>query len=320
MAAPRVVLFVFAGRRPNLELQLPFVRRILADNPNTEFHIWNLARDNSDDKYLQTITAERTTLFNEYRHKSSPGYEHAYRHYASPEYEGTVFVKLDDDVVFLQTDRFAAFVDAIQAHPTAVLSANTINNGACTPLEPALYERFQQTGIPLLDVHKHPGYAALAHNYFFNHHPQLLAQDVDLVPTDDWLSINAIGYTWQTGRELADLVCTPCEPRNVAGRDLAWLGDEGVVNTMPRIVMRGFLACHLTFGPQKLTETQLQPWRAQYAAISEKYLATAGISPAGGLPPLSPTSRAQTVPQAIHQTRWADASTGNNPAVGRFTP
>lgn len=41
----RVILFVFAGRRPNMELQLPFARRILEEHPNTEYHVWNLARE-----------------------------------------------------------------------------------------------------------------------------------------------------------------------------------------------------------------------------------------------------------------------------------
>lgn len=290
----RIIIFVFAGRKPNLELQLPFIRRILEENPNTEYDVWNLARDNGDSKYLQTIQGERITIRNEYR-KHSPGYAQVYNHYTDPQYKGCIFVKLDDDIIFLQTERFPNFVHAIQTHRRAIISANVINNGACTPLEPNLYEKFQRIGVPLLDAHTSTGFAGVAHNYFFNHHTELLAQDINLTPTENWLSINAIGYTWLTGCKIAKLVGTKCEPQDVAGRHLHWLGDEGTANTFPRIIMQGFLACHLTFGPQNLTTTQLMPWRNRYAEIGAEYL--------DGRP---------------HDS--AELLCSNNPLAGRYTP
>ncbi|OTR07280.1 hypothetical protein B9M83_09230, partial [Mycobacteroides abscessus] len=58
----RVILFVFAGRKANMELQVPYIKRILAEHPNVEYHVWNLARDPKDAEYLQTITGERITV------------------------------------------------------------------------------------------------------------------------------------------------------------------------------------------------------------------------------------------------------------------
>jgi hypothetical protein len=277
---PRVILFVFAGRRPNMELQLPFVRRILAENPDVDYHIWDLARTRRDSDYLQTITGDRITVHNEFR-RTTPGYDSVYRHYAESQYQDCVFVKIDDDIVFLQTERFRDFVDAVKANPNVMMSANIINNGACTSLEPSLMGKFRRLGIPLLDVHKSTEYAAMAHNYFFDHHQDLLEQPIKCVPTTQWLSINTIGYTATMATAIANKVGSTCgtakKPKLVAGRALTSFGDEGLVNTFPRSIMRGFLSCHLTFGPQNLTDEILAPWRSRYGEIGQGYLAaTAG--------------------------------------------
>lgn len=35
----RVILFVFAGRKANMQLQVPYIKRILAEHPNVEYDI-----------------------------------------------------------------------------------------------------------------------------------------------------------------------------------------------------------------------------------------------------------------------------------------
>jgi hypothetical protein len=55
-SAQRVIIFCFAGRRANLEIQLLFIRRVLADHPDAEYHVWNLARTEEDD----SVRARRT--------------------------------------------------------------------------------------------------------------------------------------------------------------------------------------------------------------------------------------------------------------------
>lgn len=273
---PRVIMFVFAGRQANMELQLPFTRRVLAENPQVEYHIWNLCRDASDVAFLRTIQGERITVRDDY-YEQRPGWNQVYWHYADPAYRDCLFVKLDDDVVFLETDRFGAFVDAIAENPGVVLAANTVNNGACTPLEPGLWEQFVDCDIPLLDVHMSNAYAERVHGYFFEHTHEMLGQPVELVETLDWLSINAIGYDWAAGRRFSARLGQP-HTGIVAGRSWSTasrLGDEGSVNMYRRIIVRGFVAGHLTFGPQAPSQEQLDRWRSRYAEISQCYLTAA---------------------------------------------
>lgn len=270
-----VVIFCFAGRRQNMELQLPLIRRILAENPDTEYHVWNLARNEDDNRYLRSIEGERITVLNDHYGDPTPWsrFNDIYRHYTNPVYSDCLFVKVDDDVVFLETDRFRDFVDAVDANRGSVLSAKVVNNGACTPTEPGLWLEFLSLGLPLLDVHLSSDYAQMSHTYFFGHSSEMLNQPTKIIPTDDWLSINTIGYDYSTGLEIAAKLGTPSPP-HIAGRD--WvdtlLGDEGTVNTLPRLILEGFLTCHLSFGPQCLPFDDL---RKRYAEIAEHYLGAA---------------------------------------------
>jgi hypothetical protein len=237
-----------------------------------------MARLPADNRYLRTIEGDRITVINDFY---DPNHGHAhfdkiYRHYTDPQYQGFQFVKLDDDVVFIETDRFADFLDAIPLRGDVILSAKVVNNGACTPTEPGLWDGFASIGIPLLDVHKHYVYADISHNYFFDHWPDMVGQPVKLIHTEDWLSINLIGYIWEMGFQFSPLLRTR-SPRHIAGRDFthhSFLGDEGVVNMFPRFIFQGMTACHLYFGPQLAQggEKPFDKMRQRYAEIGQKYL------------------------------------------------
>lgn len=269
-----VIFFMFAGRRGNLEVNLPVIRRILNDNPNVEFHLWNLARVPSDTEYIDSISGERIAVC---KLATRAGYRYMSRvweHYTAPRFAGCRFVKIDDDVVFLEAERFGSFLDAIENNPDIVVSANTVNNGACTPFNTGLWNGFTDLNIPLLDVHQSNAYAEMAHEYFLEHWPDMLEQRVELAQTEDWLSINLIGMHWPMLCNIAGKIGTR-SPEWIAGR--RWepgniVGDEGAVNMFPRSVVRGFVVAHLGFGPQNLTDQQEDGWRSRYAALGKKYL------------------------------------------------
>jgi hypothetical protein len=322
----RVIMFVFAGRRGNMECQVPLVRRILDENPDVEYHVWNFTCNKADNAYIRELSGERITVYNEfYGSYGSKIWKWVYRHYAQPEYQDCLFVKMDDDIVFLQTARFGVFLAAIDAHRGWVVSANIVNNGACAPLELALWEEFQALDVPLLDIHKQNRYAEIAHNYFFEHHQELLAQPIELIPTEDWLSINIIGYDWQVAKEAAVRVGQVPHPSFISGRNFPalWgLGDEGMFNMLPRMIMRGFAAAHLTFGPQSCTGDQQARWQGRYAEIGQRYLDASryeNLSINDPLPGLSPVSCAYRGAPRV-QGGHVLASGENDPCAGRFLP
>jgi hypothetical protein len=339
----QVIIFVFAGRRPNLELQLPMVRRILDENPNTRFDIWNFARNESDREFIKTITGERIMVWNgtsegfaspvptlgEGKQFGAGEHNAAYEHYSQPQFKDTVFVKVDDDIVFLETARFATFIKAIRAYPHAALVANIINNGACTPVTPGIWDGFRKLGMSLLDIHRYGSFAEMAHSYFFTHYGDMLSDEVELIPTTDWLSINAVGYTWPVLQRVITTIGTP-HPAYLAGRNMVgWgrvFGDEGVFQLLPRIIVKGFTCAHLTYGPQESGDS-LDRWRENYRLIGQSYLDSFPPPDHVDLPGLSAVSSGQTAhidrEALIAQwgpNNWRVRALENDPCVGRFTP
>jgi hypothetical protein len=279
-------MFCFGGRRGNLELQLPHIRRILEENPQVVYHLWNLAKDPADAEWIRSglegirMPMGRFIVRNEFAGPNPwERFGDIYAEYANPIYMAHDFVKIDDDVVFIQTARFGEFLRSIAAMPDTIVSAKVINNGACTPTEGPLYRTWQREfpRMKLLDVHKHLSYASLSHGYFFDHWQMMLDQENFLIPTEDWLSINLIGYNWNLGTKINALLGTP-SPRLIAGRSyrpsLHRVGDEGAVNMLPRAILQGFLAAHLYFGPQakQMTPGMIDGLRHQYGLIGKEYL------------------------------------------------
>jgi hypothetical protein len=289
----RTILFAFWGRQKNVELQLPFIQRIIKENPNVEFHGWDLCRDHQDSRYLRKLpTGDRFLIRTEFYQgdgKAMHGQNRVWKHYTGTEYRDCVFVKIDDDDLFLETNHFAQFVKSAVDHPEHVVSALTINNGACTRHIPAIWDIFEQleptlpedaTPHPelarLLAVHRSAEYAELSHRWFHQNWQTLIGQPTNLIPSKDWLSINCLAYTWDVGRKISALIGSR-HPREVAGRSFsrtARVGDEGAANTLPKLINTGFVAGHLNFGPQEraMDPALLTELRKLYADISRQYL------------------------------------------------
>lgn len=291
-----VILFVFAGRKPNMALQVPLIKRILADNPNADYHIWDLARNPDDSDYLRSIEGERISVITDFAGDNPwTRFNDVFCHYAAEKYRDHLFMKIDDDVVFLETDRFRDFIQAVDDNRSAVVSAKVINNGACTVIDPGLYELFRAMSFPLLDVHQSAEYARMAHNYLFDHAVELLGEPLQLIPTADWLSINLIGYDWHMGCRIASHLGKP-SPQYIAGRRFrrGVIGDEGRVNMLPRMILQGFLAGHLYFGPQAkaMGDAELDAFRSRYAELGKQHR--------------DATDEGARAAYAVEKPRWAE--------------
>lgn len=281
------ILYAFWGRRENVELQMPYIRRILDEHADIEFHGWDLSRNPADSKYLRSITGDRITVQTAfYGPLPSRGQVKVWRYYTDPKFRDTHFVKVDDDVIFLDTNHFADFVEASKANPDAVVSALTINNGASTPLIPELWDNYNTLNIPLLDVHLSPEYAEMCHRWFHTNWQTITTQTATLTPSETWVSINCIAYTWHMGRTIAGVLGTR-SPNMIADREFPRInargrmsghkvGDEGAVNMQPVAIYTGMTAGHFTFGPQEFTPATEHELRKLYTDISRQYLQRVG--------------------------------------------
>lgn len=258
-----------------MELQLPFVRRILAQHPEVEYHIWDLAHNELDHQWLQAVSGERITVYGDF-YDDAPWrwMDDIYRFYTDDRFTDCRFVKIDEDVVFLQDNTFGDFISAIDDNPGTVISAKVINNGAGTRLIPALFRKYRDE---LARVSLNLDYADTCHSYMFENFRELTCESRELVTIRDWLSINLIGYSYETGCVIAKQIgyFTPsgaydevCNVPPEVDQD-GLLGDEGVVNLFPRLMLQGFLACHLYFHPQRnqMSDAHIANLQDRYAEV-----------------------------------------------------
>ncbi|MGU3650684.1 hypothetical protein [Mycolicibacterium sp. A43C] len=290
----RTILYVFAGREENIKVALPLYRDILDRNPDTEIHLWDLCRDPADSRYLRSINGidrlQVRTEFSAPGGVASIGQSRVWKYYAGAEFRDAVFVKCDDDVLFLETKAFSAFVQTAAARPGVVTSALTINHGASTHLLPEVQEMFEQLSVPLLDVHLSADYAELSHHWFFENWQTIIGRPNAVTRASSWVSINCIAYTWEMGRTIAETIGlrSPARiadreypPRTTSGRTLRHrVGDEGAVNMQTVVIDAGMVVGHLAFGPQLrsedlrvLSDDELAELRGLYADVGRQYLA-----------------------------------------------
>jgi hypothetical protein len=174
-----------------------------------------------------------------------------YRFYAERggEYADTVFIKCDDDIVYMDLERLSDFIRFRRQNPEYfLLSANVVNNGVCAYIQ-------QQLGILPFGVAKlemPPGglkgslwesgeKATAVHNYFLANADRFRRCGLETFAVNTRISINCIAWL---GQDLPSF-------------DSRFLDDEfDLTVTLPNFLDRGnaiylpFVASHLSFRPQ----------------------------------------------------------------------
>lgn len=293
----RVIFFTFAGRTANMEVQRPHVTRLLDQNPGSELHLWDLTRQQSDQRYLMdwAIMDQRVVLMSQFHTghpircikppgprrrghprctcmKCKPPYEQPYKWYANlpGNYDDHVFVKFDDDVIWMDTDAFPEVLSFLETRPNAVASANVANNVVCAKYEPSLSALtrtcFDLGGsLPMYDrdwwaLHTDPAFARLSHEWMVSRLSGAVLPRKPVRPRPgERISINFVAMKYPTLVRAASMMRE--------GR----LGDEGTIDSMLPWIIPNFRVAHLTFGPQeKGMERWMQETRNQYRQLTRE--------------------------------------------------
>lgn len=287
----KIVLFVFAGRKANLEIQRPYIDRILDEYPQAEYHLWDLTRTPEDGEYVRSLDGQHegrvrvlTQLHDGHPIQCRntrrcrcivhrPPYEKPFEYYANDRsYRDAMFVKLDDDVLFLETKRFGDLLVYLDFHPNAVFSANVVNNVVCAKHDKELREKLEHSYAVESDkewwlLHTDADFARACHSWFLDNWRRLTKANRKVAPSralpGEFVSINCIAFTHPTMKRISSAI----------GRE-GRLGDEGAVDRLLPRIATGFRVAHLTFGPQDkaMSPAELDDLRSQYAALSKEYL------------------------------------------------
>lgn len=206
MGSSRVILTTFAGRRDRMSLLLGYAVAALRRGVISEYHVWDYARNATDQRWISTLPRLGPGIL--VHRPSGPRYDAYYDHYREPEYGDAVFIKADDDIVFIDLEQLPAFIAYRRFDTeTFLLSANIVNNGVCA------FHQQAHGAVPrsLMELPYPPGgfcgalwesaqLATRLHRHFLASPALFPRPGTTIAP--DRISINFIGYL---GRDLRHL-------------------------------------------------------------------------------------------------------------------
>jgi hypothetical protein len=179
-------------------------------------------------------------------------YWQAYDYYAKrlQNFSSAVFLKCDDDIVYLDLEKLSEFIEFRRANPNYfVVSANVVNNGVCA--------YFQQLGGALPDELGHferpPGgfggslwlsaeRATQLHDFFLEKNDKYLPLPDKVVEWTERQSINFISWL---GKDLLHMALPKGDDEYALTVDLPTFLNR------PTAIYADFTVSHLSFGPQE---------------------------------------------------------------------
>ncbi len=284
----KLIIFVFAGREYCMNLQLPYIIKILNEYPDSEYHVWNFARNENDNQYLNTLPSkhDRIKIFNDYYEGPNPikectkkpnhicycekcrtgKWSEPYKFYSSDEYSDCLFLKLDDDIVYMDLDGFGSYLKTIKDNPECVISANVINNGVCAYFDPIIKEKVISNRL-ILKEDKFNKWFILCVDYNFLNlcHDMFLSNEYTKVEniiafTDSKISINTIGFNHNI----------MCEVGGILSKLADKIHDEMVFSHHTTVLIyQNFITSHLHFSDQnaKMSEDVKKTYIQKYKEL-----------------------------------------------------
>lgn len=136
--APSVFWTVFAGRERYMEMQVPHFNKLLREGVVDEvhFHDFTCKTGNTDDRrWLLAVMRRVSRVFLAF--PLDCNWASYYSFYKNHSNADDVILKIDDDIVFVDTSRVLGFINAIRSHGEVFLwSANVVNSG-----KPAFFQQ-----------------------------------------------------------------------------------------------------------------------------------------------------------------------------------
>jgi len=208
MKDSKIVCFTPAGRRRYMRLLLPY---ILSSDLVDRYDIWVNTTEEKDIRFFNYIAEH----FKKVRLIQQPegiikGNTSIASFFKNNTEEDTLYIRFDDDIVWMQPNFFEEFIPKIQALPNAfIVSPLVINNAICShllqqykklALTPSLY--FSATAFDILGW-KSGKFASLLHEWFIKKVQSGTYKDI-IIETKNFqlalnrFSINCIAFRGET--------------------------------------------------------------------------------------------------------------------------
>lgn len=132
-------------------------------------------------------------------------YFQCYNYYADRYsiFSNDVFLKCDDDIIYMDIEQFKGYIDCIKQNPQYFfISANVINNGICAYLQQKAHSIPEEIGhfeSPPNGLYgslwANGGKATKLHEFFVSQQGKTLSLEKELVEWNERIFINFIGWT-----------------------------------------------------------------------------------------------------------------------------
>ena len=103
-----VIFTCFAGRQGYLEILFKYIDELISKKLVDEVHIWDYSRKESDAQYISNFE----TKYRIFHPVDKSTWTDYYTYYTPERYPDpdTVIIKSDDDIVFMNVDKFSSFI------------------------------------------------------------------------------------------------------------------------------------------------------------------------------------------------------------------
>ena len=186
-----------------------------------------------------------------------------------------LFVKMDDDIIFIDTNRFTIFIQSIlenRDNPDIIMTANVINNGVCAFYDSEIKKNTIENRIihPSASINDfwylctNKSFFQISHNFFLQNKEMILSTPLTtpitkMAVSKTRFSINTIGFTYNTVKKIAQLL----------GKEIG-MNDEGIISHhFSFMIVAQFITVHFHFSDQRvqLTTAEENHYLHQYKQI-----------------------------------------------------
>jgi hypothetical protein len=198
-----VIMTTFGGRQDRMSILLGYALEALRRGILTEYHVWNYARNEADRAWIAGLGGRHRGI--RIFQPQGPPYDAYYDYYLKKDFGEAIFIKADDDIVYIDLEKLQDFITCRRSDPdTFLLSGNVVNNGVCAYFQQqhgVLPASFPELAYPPAgfcgSLWESPSLATRMHDHFLASPASFAYEGTTVAP--DRLSINFISYL---GRDL----------------------------------------------------------------------------------------------------------------------
>ena len=271
-----VIYTIFCGRKKYLKIQMTYVDKLLEMDLISEVHLWAFTTNQDDLNYLHELTNKNNKCKIFYPHDPHLHiWYYYYNYYLHNVRDDDIVIKADDDIVFIDTNKFEEFVNSVNSD--SLYFPNIINNDVCA------YFQTKQNIHNLFDYHvediiKLKGYTKPLTNWFLDYNKAYTIHELFLenqekfkINSDEIVEYNnriSINFYAIKGSSLKKIYKNITIENSIFDED--YFGNVPLVYESHKIKLN-FNVVHFQFGPQNSNEMLDCIFLKKYEELETKF-------------------------------------------------